>query len=126
MLVAAIGAFDLRLMGLAMRGARVSELARRLFPWACVAFAVQVLSGGLLFSSEATRMVVNPAFRIKLILIGLGGIHAFVFRWIACRDMPDWDSSTLHAMEGKNRGFGVDSDLGWGGCGGAVDRVYLK
>ena len=103
-LVAAIGAFDLRLMGLAMRGVRVSDLARRLFPWAWTAFAVQVVSGGLLFSSEATRMVVNPAFRIKLILIGLGGIHAIVFRWIACRDMPEWDSNGSTPLRGKIAG----------------------
>jgi hypothetical protein len=104
-LVATIGAFDLRLMGLAMRGVRVSELARRLFPWAWTAFAVQAVSGVLLFSSEATRMVVNPAFRIKLILIGLGGIHAFVFRWIACHDMPDWDSDPSTPLRGKIAGL---------------------
>ena len=90
-LVAAVGTFDLRLLGLAIRGMRVSELARKLFPWAWTAFAVQVVTGFLLFSSEATKMVVNPAFRIKMILIGLGGIHAFIFRWIACRDMTGWE-----------------------------------
>jgi hypothetical protein len=105
-LVATIGAFDLRLMGLAARSVRVSELARRLFPWAWTAFAVQVLSGGLLFSSEATKMVINPAFRIKMILIGLGGVHAFVFRWISCRDLPEWDSNPSSPWKGKMAGLG--------------------
>lgn len=104
-LVAAIGAFDLRLMGLAICGVRVSDLARRLFPWAWAAFAVQVFSGGLLFSSEATRMAVNPAFRIKLILIGLGGVHAFVFRWIAASDMPEWDANPSPPLQGKMAGL---------------------
>jgi hypothetical protein len=104
-LVAAVGAFDLRLLGMAMQGVRVSELARKLFPWAWTAFAAQVVTGFLLFSSEATKMVVNPAFRIKLILIGLGGVHAFIFRWISCRDMADWEVESKTPMRAKVAGL---------------------
>ena len=52
-LLAAIGAFDLRLIGVVLRDQSLSGLSARLLPWAWVAFAVQVVSGGLLFSSEA-------------------------------------------------------------------------
>jgi hypothetical protein len=104
-LVAAVGAFDLRLLGLAMRGVRVSELARRLFPWAWTAFFVQVVTGFLLFSSEATKMVVNPAFRFKMILIGLGGVHAFIFRWIACRDVAEWEPESKTPIRAKVAGL---------------------
>ena len=103
-LVTMIGAFDLRLLGISMRGIRVSELTRRLFPWAWAAFVIQVITGGLLFSSEATKMVVNPAFQIKLILIGFGGIHAAVFRWITCRDMPEWDANSTTPVRAKVAG----------------------
>ena len=105
LLVVTIGAFDLRLMGLAIRGMRVSELARRLFPCAWTGLAVQVLTGALLFSSEATKMVVNPAFRLKMLLILLGGVHAVVFRWIACRDMPAWDEAGPTPLRGKVAGL---------------------
>lgn len=104
-LVAAVGAFDVRLLGLAMRGVRVSELARRLFPWAWAAFAVQVITGFLLFSSEATRMVVNPAFRIKMVLIALAGVHAAAFRWIACRDMAEWEAESRTPIRAKIAGL---------------------
>jgi hypothetical protein len=104
LLVISIAAFDLRLMGLAMRSVRVSELARRLFPWAWAAFAVQVVTGFLLFSSEATRMVVNPAFRVKMVLIGLAGVHAAVFRWIAGRDMPEWAAEAPTPIRAKVAG----------------------
>jgi hypothetical protein len=104
-LVAAVGAFDLRLLGLAIRGMRVSELARKLFPWAWTAFAVQVVTGFLLFSSEATKMVVNPAFRLKIILIGLGGVHAFIFRWVACRDMATWEVASKTPIRAKVAGL---------------------
>jgi hypothetical protein len=105
LLVITVGAFDLRLMGLALRGVRVSELARRLFPWAWAGFAVQVTTGALLFSSEATHMVANPAFRVKMALIALGGAHAIVFRWIACRDMPEWDAASPTPLRGKIAGL---------------------
>jgi len=105
LLVTTIAAFDLRLMGLAMPSVRVSELARRLFPWAWAGLAVQVSTGAMLFSSEATKMVVNPAFRLKMLLILLAGVHALVFRWIACRDMPAWDAASPTPMRGKIAGL---------------------
>jgi hypothetical protein len=104
MLVISIAAFDLRLLDLAMRGVRVSELAQRLFPWAWVAFAVQVVTGLLLFSSEATRMVINPAFRIKMILIAVAGVHAAVFRSIAGRDMQEWGAERSTPIRAKIAG----------------------
>lgn len=105
LLVITVAAFDLRLLGLAARSVRLSELARRLFPWAWAAFLVQVVTGALLFSSEASRMVVNPAFQIKLVLIGLAGLHAATFRWIACRDMPSWEVIRPVPLRGKLAGL---------------------
>lgn len=90
-LLATIGAFDLRLAGFILRGERVSSLARCLLPWAWAGFAVQVITGALLFSSEATHMVVNPAFRVKMILLLLAGAHALMFQLTAHRTMPAWD-----------------------------------
>jgi hypothetical protein len=92
-LLATIGTFDLRLMGLILRGERVSSLARRLLPWAWAGFAVQVITGALLFSSEAAHMVVNPAFRVKMVLILLAGAHALIFHLTAHRSMPAWDDN---------------------------------
>ena len=112
-LVSTVSAFDLRLLGFSMRTVRVSELARRLFPWAWAAFTVQVVTGFLLFSSEASRMVVNPAFRIKIILILLGGVHAAAFRWIACRDMTEWERESRTPARAKV--FGLISILLWVG-----------
>jgi hypothetical protein len=91
-LLATIGAFDLRLAGFILLGERVSSLSCRLLPWAWAGFAAQVITGALLFSSEATHMVVNPAFRVKMILIILAGAHALIFHLAARRTMPAWDA----------------------------------
>jgi hypothetical protein len=39
-------------------------------------------------------MVRNPAFRIKMALIVLAGVHALIFHLAARRKMPAWNSAT--------------------------------
>jgi hypothetical protein len=101
--LATIGAFDLRLMGIAFRGQGISRLARRILPWAWAAFALQVLTGALLFSSEATHMYANPAFRLKMLLIILAGAHAMFFRFLAKRN-PRWDDATTSPLRARLAG----------------------
>ncbi len=91
-LLATIGAFDLRLAGFILRAECVSSLASRLLPWAWAGFSAQVVTGTLLFSSEATHMVINPAFRVKMVLILLAGAHALIFHFTARRTIPAWDA----------------------------------
>ncbi len=90
-LLAAVGIIDLRLMGAILRGQSIAGLARRVLPWAWSAFALQVITGGLLFSSEAVHMIRNPAFRVKMALIVLSGAHALIFHFIARRRVDQWD-----------------------------------
>ena len=93
-LLATVGAFDLRLMGAILRSESISSLSRRLLPWAWTAFALQAITGGLLFSAEAARMVVNPAFRLKMFLLFLAGAHALIFHLAARRRVNEWNSAT--------------------------------
>ena len=102
-LLATIGAFDLRLMGIAFRGQSISGLAHRVLPWAWAAFALQVVTGALLFSSEATHMYTNPAFRLKMLLIILAGAHAWFFQLAAQRN-PRWDDDTTSPLGAKLAG----------------------
>jgi hypothetical protein len=105
LLVAAIGAFDLRLLGWLLRRERVSNLGRRLVPWAWAGFAVQVLTGTLLFSSEAIKVYTNPAFRLKMLLILLAGIQALVFHRTVYRGVAKWDDSGVLPAGAKISGF---------------------
>ncbi len=76
-LVATITLLDLRLLGWAMPQQRASQVAARLIPWAWLGFGVQVVTGVMLFSSEAVKIYGNPAFRLKMLLLLLAGIQAF-------------------------------------------------
>ena len=54
-------------------------------------FGLQVVTGALLFSSEAAKMYVNPAFRLKMLLICLAGAQALIFQLVAGRNLAAWD-----------------------------------
>ena len=60
LLVGSTSILDLRLMGWAFREDAVSKLASRYLPWTWAGFVIQVGTGFLLFSSEATKI---PAWR---------------------------------------------------------------
>ncbi|HEV2904790.1 MAG TPA: DUF6644 family protein [Pyrinomonadaceae bacterium] len=79
--VGAAAMFDLRLLG-ASRGLPVTETARHLLPWSRAGLLAVVPSGLLLFMSSATALSINPAFRLKLVLLAAAAANAFMFhRW---------------------------------------------
>ena len=104
-LVVAVGVFDLRLLSWAMRHERVSVLGRRLLPWAWAGFAVQVVTGTLLFSSEAIKVYTNPAFRLKMLLIVLAGLQALTFHRTVYRGVAKWDETGVLPAGAKISGF---------------------
>ena len=56
-----------------------------------------VVSGGLLFSSEAVKMYHSVPFRIKMILLALAGLNALVFHRTIYRDVSNWDPAVVPA-----------------------------
>ena len=74
LLIGALGLIDLRVLGFK------SELpileTRRLLPLAWLGFTLNAISGTLLFTSDAVTFYSSYTFRIKIVLIVLGGINA--------------------------------------------------
>jgi hypothetical protein len=103
-LVGTVTVVDLRLLGWVMRRERVSALMGRWLPWAWAGFAGQVVPGGVLFSSEAVKVCGNPAFRLKMVLILLAGVHALIFHWTVGRDMATWDANMVLPARAKIAG----------------------
>jgi hypothetical protein len=95
MLVGSTSVLDLRLMGLTYREQPVSKLAWRFLPWAWIGFVIQIITGGLLLSSEATKMFDNLGFRIKMLLIVLAGLNALVFHLIAYQSVGKWENDRV-------------------------------
>ena len=110
-LVGTISVLDLRLLGWVARQRPVSLLASRLIPWSWAGFVVQVISGSLLFSSEAVKIYGNPAFRLKMLLLLLAGVQALVFQTVVSGKLAAWDErASLPALA---KVVGLSSILLW-------------
>ena len=74
---------DLRLMGAGLRGQPVAVIARHLRPWLRGSLAVILVSGILLFLSEAMKCYGNDGFRFKMAALFLALTFQFtVFRYV--------------------------------------------
>jgi hypothetical protein len=89
-LVGCAVAFDLRLLGVS-RHLPARATARHLLTCSRSGFAVAAVSGVLLFSADATALIENPAFRWKLVLIGVAGLNAVRFHLGPFRGAESWD-----------------------------------
>ena len=84
LLAGAVAIMDVRLMGGFAATAPTLMLARaRLF--AVAALAGMAVSGFLLFAAEASHIVLNPVFRLKLILISAGLANVAIYEFWARR-----------------------------------------
>lgn len=103
LLVGAVLMFDLRVLGLSKR-VPVRMLAGHLLPWGGAALVLIVPAGLLMFASDASSMVGNRAFVIKMVLLMLAGTNAAAFHLGPFRSVNAWDqgvpaplSARLHA-----------------------------
>ena len=100
-----IATLDLRLVGLTLRNVPVSEVAGRLLPWAFVGFALMVVSGVLLFYSHPVRAFENVFFRIKMVMLVLAGLNAFIFHTTVYRRVTEWDRSPVTPVKARLAGY---------------------
>src|SRR5271165_1980198 len=70
---------DLRILGVAMRDASVTDVVRGLRVWKQIGFVIMVTMGLLLATSEMDKYYANPYFLMKMSLLLLVGVHAIVF-----------------------------------------------
>lgn len=92
--VGATSILDLRLMGVAFKNDSADALVRGTLKWALWGFVLMLVTGVLMFVSEATRCYTNPGFRWKMILIALAGINALVFHFTAYQKVGRWDKGS--------------------------------
>src|SRR5271166_4282568 len=95
-LVASTSILDLRFFGTGpLRRWPVSELTRRLLPWAAWGFAVQLVTGLLMTSSEAVKNYHNPAFRLKMLLILLASVNFWLLHQTSYQRVSEWDTDRV-------------------------------
>ncbi|BAV64449.1 DUF6644 family protein [Sphingobium cloacae] len=91
LVVGTIAIVDLRLLGYPShrRGAR--QLIVELLPFTWAAFVAAVITGVLLFISNAVKYSENPLFLIKMGLLLAAGVNMAIFHHGAYRKITEWD-----------------------------------
>ena len=103
-LVGAIVAFDLRLLGLSP-GASVERLERHLVPFAAASLLIVLPTGLALFASRASEYFENPVFRLKMVLLALAGLNALAFHRGVYRSVAAWDTASRIPPRARLAGF---------------------
>ena len=102
---------DLRLLGWTMGRVPVAEVTGRLLPWTRAGFVVMVATGILIFYSNPVRYYQNIFFRVKVLLLIVAGLNAFVFHRGIHRRVAEWNLDTL--PPGQARLAGAVSLIAW-------------
>jgi hypothetical protein len=82
---------DLRLLGVAMRRRRMSEVLRQLNPWLIAGFVVMIVTGVLLFSGDPISFYSTTFFKVKMIMLVLAGLNVVIFNSTIGRRTAEWD-----------------------------------
>jgi hypothetical protein len=93
LVVGSIGMMDLRLLGLVGRDQPVTRLASDVLPWTWTAFVFAAITGGLLFTSNASSYWDNPFFKIKMVLLALAGLNMVVFHLLTWKTIHQWNET---------------------------------
>jgi hypothetical protein len=81
---------DLRVLGVTFQREPVRRIAQALLPYTWAGFALMVATGLPLFAAESVKLIHNPAFLIKLVLLTLAGLNALLFHLTIYRKVDEW------------------------------------
>ncbi len=108
--VGAVAMLDLRLVGFS-KALPVRGLAGHVLPWVRLAFILVAISGFLLYMSDAEYYTFKPVFWVKIGLIVIAGLNAFLFHRGIYNQVDSWGGSP----PARARFTGIISLLVWMG-----------
>ncbi|CAH0146179.1 DUF2214 family protein [Pseudomonas mediterranea] len=101
-----IAVVDLRLLGIASHRRSALRLIQELLPYTWVAFAACVITGLLMFVSNASTYAQNPVFWAKMGLLLLAGLNMGIFHLGVFRRIGEWDTTLPPPGRARVAGFG--------------------
>ncbi len=96
---------DLRLLDVAMRERRVSEIFSELNPGLFGGFAVMLVTGLLLFSGDPVAFYGTWFFKAKMIMLLAAGCNVLVFNATVGRRLSEWDGGARTPWGAKAAGI---------------------
>jgi hypothetical protein len=103
--------FDLRLMGWGMKHQPISQVHKQVMPVAFVGFFIMVVTGILLFWSEAEKCYLSGFFRLKVVFLFLAALNAGIFELSTKKTIHEWDKFPVPPA--RARMAGLISIISW-------------
>jgi len=101
MVFGTIAIIDLRLLGIASTRRPFSRIASDVLKWTWLAFALTVITGLLMFITNAGVYYNNFFFRSKMAVLAVAGINMLLFELTAGRRVNEWDKNPAAPLSGK-------------------------
>ena len=86
---------DLRMLGLAGSQRSYVRISDEVLKWTWGAFGLAVLTGFLMFTTNARVYVDNTFFRFKFALMALAGLNMLVFQFTLARSASEWGDAKV-------------------------------
>jgi hypothetical protein len=103
-LVGAALLFDVRLLGFSKK-IPVKECVGYFIFWARLSLFAVIPSGFILFMVDATTLVLNPVFLLKLVLIGVAFVNALIFHQFTLKSVSQWNVNLQTPKAAKMSGL---------------------
>ena len=107
LLLGTITVVNLRVLGWGLKKQTLAEVARDMRPWVLSGLIVSVLSGGLLFASEALKCYASDPFFIKMGLLAAALITSIAFHLRLTKAQPAPAGAKVMAVLSLVFWFGV-------------------
>jgi hypothetical protein len=99
--VGTIAVLDLRLLGLASTRRPFTAVATDVLRWTWTAFGLAVVTGALMFVTNASTYYPNVYFRVKMALVVLAGLNMLAFQLTAGRTVARWNEGRAAPPAGR-------------------------
>ena len=96
-LFGALLVLNLRLLGIVMSNKPIARLAREFAPWVLCSLIIILITGLLLFSSEAMKAYTNVPFQVKMLFL----FAAIVFHYTVYSRVTHADETTIRPVWSK-------------------------
>jgi len=88
-----------------MKHQPVSHVHKQIMPVAFIGFVIMIVSGVLLFWSEAEKCYLSGFFRAKVVFLVLAGLNAAFFELATKKTIEDWDKYPIPPVQARMAGL---------------------
>ena len=92
---------DLRMLGLASAARPFEKVARDVLRWTWAGFATTLITGSLMFTTNAGVYVNNSYFRAKMLLLAAAGINMAIFELTLGKRVAQWGGAMSAPRAGR-------------------------